>query len=461
MTEREFGDGGPDERLHRIQRSRREFLKLTVAAASSAGSLSFPLFGEAEAARAAPEDRGNAMPGRIVIFRDPAMNGHQAVIARDRVEEVVHRGVQMLTGIGDTAAAFESLFPGLHSGSRFAVKVNCLAPNDTRWEVVRGVVSGLSRMLGGSYDVSRVTIYDVQTNLVEHDYDEEEFTFGGRYPYITSTNNCSSTYYVYDDHRLSNFILQADYVINIPVLKAHAGYPNHEITTAFKNHYGSLCPQDLCNDITGMFTVNTNANIKNKTCLVVTSALRGTYQGGPWEPPLLWNTFPERSPNTILFTTDPATEAYWCRDFINTERAARGLSAYACPWVEQASQAPYSLGISNPAQMLVIRGGPTGVDEGAGAPTAAVSLAPCVPNPFDAQTTIRMWFPRPARGEVAITDVAGRLIRGLREAGFPAGHCRIPWDGCDGAGRPVPAGVYFVRLFAEGVERSTSVIRAR
>jgi flagellar hook assembly protein FlgD len=47
-------------------------------------------------------------------------------------------------------------------------------------------------------------------------------------------------------------------------------------------------------------------------------------------------------------------------------------------------------------------------------------------------------------------NVTGRLVRrlesGPRQAGFQTAH----WDGNDGSGRVVPAGVYFVRFAAGG-----------
>ena len=61
-------------RAHRETRSRRDFLKavaITAAAASSA-----PL----SVARAARLGRGNALPGRIVLYQDSGMDGHLANI---------------------------------------------------------------------------------------------------------------------------------------------------------------------------------------------------------------------------------------------------------------------------------------------------------------------------------------------------------------------------------------------
>lgn len=453
----------PDETRRRSHTSRREFLRLSAMTAAAAAVR------PARVARAfAGRDprppvpgRGNAMPGKIVLLHDPLMDGHESTINRDQVEVNVHQGVRLLAGLPGTAAAFESLFPGLHSGSLIAIKVNCLAWNDSRWEVVRGVVSGLSMMLGGTYNVSNVTIHDVQTNLPNHGYIPSEFTFGGNTPVIRSTENCSS-YYIYENHVLSNDVLNADYVINVPCLKAHnVGYPQHEITTAFKNHYGSICPQHLCNNITGMLTVNADTNIKDKTALVLTSALRGTYEGGPWEPAQTWNTFPEQTPNTLFLTTDPVTEGYWARDMINAERLSRGWSPFGCPWVEGASEAPYNLGVSDPEEMTVVYYDPaTGVGDLAD-PQVSTFLAPNIPNPFSRETTLRLRMARPGHVKLTVVDPSGRTLRRLAQREFPAGYAQLRWDGRDDRGGRVPSGVYFIRLqTSEGV-RTRRVLVAR
>lgn len=442
------------------EKTRRDFLKLSALAAVSAAAGSAPI-SKAIAGpgrHRSPHGRGNEMPGRIVLFHDSTMDGHESTIDVDQVEAGVHACVRLLTGIDDTAMAFESLFPGLHSGSRIAIKVNCLAWNDTRWEVVRGVASGLSSMLDGTYDISQVTIYDVQTTLSDHGYIGERFDFGGNTARITSSNDCSSSYYVYGSHRLSNFILNGDYLINIPVLKAHnAGYPEHLITTAMKNNYGSICPQNLCNNIPGMLAVNADPNVRDKTSLIITSALRGTYNGGPWEPAQLWNTFAEQTPNMLLATTDPVTEAYWARDLINAERDARGMPVFDCPWVEEAAEPPYSLGISDPDAMDVVYVDPATVTDLSPVRNGTY-LAPNAPNPFTEATMLRFRLGRPGSARLVVVGASGRVLRRLVDREFPVGNHELQWNGRDDTGRRVAAGVYFVRLDAGGATTTRQVM---
>jgi hypothetical protein len=75
------------------------------------------------------------------------------------------------------------------------------------------------------------------------------------------------------------------------------------------------------------------------------------------------------------------------------------------------------------------------------------------PNPFNAGTVLRATLPRAGRVDLRIHDVAGRRVRTLLAgAPRPAGPLAVRWDGDDDRGRPLPSGVYFARLRAEGLD---------
>jgi len=454
-------DSRPVEAARRAT-SRRAFLKMSAIAAAAAsvpataGAWLPPAGGPRHAGPSAGTTRVNSLPGRIVLFQNDLMGGHLSTIDYAFVEQVVHRGVRILTGIDDVGLAFESLFPGLTATSTFAIKVNCIGPTDTRWETARGIVSGLSLMLGGTYDVSRVTVFD-RHNLGAHGYSAANFTFNGHTAVLSSTSNPGS-YYVYGGHRLSNYIVNGTYVIDVPALKSHDVAAN-AITVALKNHYGSCTPSSLCGDITGMLTVNADAHIKEKTCLIVTDALRGTYDGGPGLSPQSWMTFPAATPNMLTFSTDPVTNEYWARSVINAERAARSLPAKVCPWIEQAAGAPYNLGVCDPGQMVVVDA--SAVAENPSGEAGALFLSPGAPNPFGARTSLSFHLGQEGPAALVILDAAGRVVRELARRTFPAGATRITWSGEDSRGVPVPAGVYFARLESPAGSRTRRVVRTR
>ncbi len=451
--------------------NRRDFLRLSSLAALAAIGLkpqATPAIASAAVPRGLPQSlssaqRSNAMPGRIIKLHEPLMGGHLATPSKEVIEQVVHSGVRVLTGQSGTGPAFESLFPGLTSTSKIVIKVNCIADYSanqgsfTRWETVRGIVSGLAQMLGYTYDISQVTIFD-NHDLPGHGYAAAEFAFNGHTAQIMSGNNPGS-YAPYGSYRLSNYIVNANYLINVPILKSHTD-ANNQITGALKNHYGSCNPSSLCGDITGMLTLNADAYIRNKTCLILTDVIRATYNGGPVDPPGYWNTFPEHTPNTLFFATDPVTSEYWGRNMINTERLTHGWAAKPCPWIEQASQAPYSLGVSDPALMTVVSLNATDVPTDTQATGELPFLLPNIPNPFREWTKIRFRMVRPGYAAVAIADVSGRLVRDLGGRDFPAGNAEVDWDGRDASGRGVAPGVYFARVRAGASSSSRAIVKA-
>jgi hypothetical protein len=95
-----------------------------------------------------------------------------------------------------------------------------------------------------------------------------------------------------------------------------------------------------------------------------------------------------------------------------------------------------------------------------GVPSGFV-LRPAYPNPFNPATTVAFEIPRPARTQVTVRDVRGRLVRVLADRDFPAGGHKVSWDATDGSGSPVSAGVYVVRLEAEGVNLARKILLAR
>jgi hypothetical protein len=88
-------------------------------------------------------------------------------------------------------------------------------------------------------------------------------------------------------------------------------------------------------------------------------------------------------------------------------------------------------------------------------------LYPNYPNPFNRSTVLPFDLIAAAEVRVAVVDAAGRTVRELARRGFPAGHHALHWDSEDGAGRPVPSGIYLVRLQTPGFSaiRKIMIIR--
>jgi hypothetical protein len=84
------------------------------------------------------------------------------------------------------------------------------------------------------------------------------------------------------------------------------------------------------------------------------------------------------------------------------------------------------------------------------------------PNPFASSTRIAYELPGDASVSLRIYDVSGRLLRVLdSDAPRTRGEHAVWWDGRDARDRPVPSGIYFVRLDAPGTDRTERVLRIR
>jgi len=94
-----------------------------------------------------------------------------------------------------------------------------------------------------------------------------------------------------------------------------------------------------------------------------------------------------------------------------------------------------------------------------GSATPGLGLLPNRPNPFGARTTISYELDADASVRLEVFDVTGRLVQTLVDGRVDAGRNAVSWDGTDRAGRPVVAGVYYVRLRTPaGEERRTLTV---
>jgi len=86
-------------------------------------------------------------------------------------------------------------------------------------------------------------------------------------------------------------------------------------------------------------------------------------------------------------------------------------------------------------------------------------LLAAAPNPFAGATRLAFVLPRDGEVDLRVFDVAGREVAELRRGRLPAGTHVAGWDGRDGDGRAVPAGVYLVRCALDGMAATGRVVR--
>jgi len=106
-----------------------------------------------------------------------------------------------------------------------------------------------------------------------------------------------------------------------------------------------------------------------------------------------------------------------------------------------------------------------GVTPGLGVPVPAAGgglvLEAPRPQPSGDVTTLAFTLPHSAGVDLSIVDAAGRRIARLAGGTLAAGAHTVRWDGRDTAGRAAPAGVYFVRLAADGRTVTRRLVLAR
>lgn len=103
----------------------------------------------------------------------------------------------------------------------------------------------------------------------------------------------------------------------------------------------------------------------------------------------------------------------------------------------------------------------TSIDEEDGVAARTFGLSAASPNPTRGATTLRFTLPRAAHATLELYDSQGRRVRTLAHGEHVAGERAVGWNGRDGSGRAVRAGVYFARLTSEGSTRRVRLVLTR
>jgi hypothetical protein len=96
----------------------------------------------------------------------------------------------------------------------------------------------------------------------------------------------------------------------------------------------------------------------------------------------------------------------------------------------------------------------SGNGDGPGTPSLSVWGLVAYPNPFNSGTTFRFHLEREGSVRLEIFDLAGRRVRHSTESETAKGEIRVAWDARDQAGRKLPSGTYFCRVFHDGAMAS-------
>jgi hypothetical protein len=97
-----------------------------------------------------------------------------------------------------------------------------------------------------------------------------------------------------------------------------------------------------------------------------------------------------------------------------------------------------------------------------GAPARLAFAGNVAPNPVAAGGMAHISFVVPrttGATRLQVVDLAGRVVATLVNAPLSPGRYSVPWDGTTAHGGLARAGVYFVKLSAEGASATTRLVR--
>jgi hypothetical protein len=289
--------------MHKI--TRREFLKITGAAAAGATLLS---------AGCAPQGVPPAATATLLPTAEPTLTPASATTLLGKVMHVHHAGVwagkdlvpaalgQMLdsavtqlTGVAEANAAWASLF---RPQERIAIKVNAFR-NSLIWTHPPLVTALTDRLQAAGVPAEQITIFDYYTNELQ----TAGFAVNPGGPGIRcqGTDNQYTTTVKLGNYsaRVSDILMNTDALINVPVLKAHM---LSGLTFALKNHYGSVDqPGNLHNFAACLPALNALPAIKDRTRLVIGDMLSACLQYAGSFP--YWTA--DYTGDSILMSADP------------------------------------------------------------------------------------------------------------------------------------------------------------
>jgi hypothetical protein len=264
-------------------------------------------------------------------------------VDQDVVYEMVDCGVMALTGTTNRAAAWQALMPDYFSGQRVAIKVNLNNAQsesdddnsiDALIEPVNGIIRGLKQIGVAESDIWVFDAIRPIPNRLRNGcaFPGVQFSggWGPNWQGFSATERVTfqpSGAPPLDSQRISNVLVNADYLINMPIMKKHCCA---WVSLSFKNHLGSI---EDCVALHGyifpyqsnytaayspMVDIYKNRHFVGKTVLTIGDGLFGS-RGDQFTEPRPWATFGDQAPNSLFFSKDPVAIDCVMYDFLEAE----------------------------------------------------------------------------------------------------------------------------------------------
>jgi hypothetical protein len=269
-------------------------------------------------------------------------------VSQTKVDQMLDDGIKTLTNQAALADAWRVILPTYQTGQGIALKVSFNNSNDCTGgsaidavpEPINAIIRGLKAMGVAEddiwiYDAIRaipnrfVTGCDFTGVRFYDDSCRRAATFNSNDPNAHVTFHPPSGIPTPPATRVSDVIVNATYLINVPIMKVHS-FGTTGVSLGFKNHWGTIDgPSGLHDyimldgpyrrsDYNALVDVYRNPHIGGKTVLTVADGLFGSIVGYS-VPPAPWSTFGNHAPHSLLLATDPvAIDCVMC-DLIKAE----------------------------------------------------------------------------------------------------------------------------------------------
>jgi len=284
----------------------------------------------------------------VAIIRDKSKTVIQGqTVNATIVQNLVDKAVMTLSGKDDIAKAWATY---VSPKDKVAVKFNGLFANATTHpEVITAVTNGL---LKAGVNPANIVVYDradrdFETARVQINRDGD-----GPRAYPTGQNLGDPVKAGPVETRLSRILLDADVLINVPMMKTHvlAG-----ITGALKNHMGSIPnagafhpdPEEKKrNNVILTADVNALEPIRTKTRICICDALYALFDGGPqFRPNARWDYC------GVIASVDPVAMDVTLAELIKAKRLEEGKTPYHAPIAHVERAIKLGLGVGDLAKI--------------------------------------------------------------------------------------------------------------
>jgi hypothetical protein len=274
------------------------------------------------------------VPNRVVSVHDSTATNwdyqtgyHWQYIDQEAVDNMVALGVMALTERTNTVDAWNDLIP-YQPGEEVVIKLNFNNAGCSDSDKMDGYSEPVNAAIDGlvSIGVPPENIWITDPSRIM----PPRFIYGIANSPHASVAQCPAG----EKIRPAQVFVDAEHLINIPLLKSHTSYP----TLVLKNHYGSVIYRD--NTLESMHAyfeqsgntggcdlerenilavINDNPHIRDKTRLVIGDGLFGNPYNN-WSSVERWDIFGNDDPNILFFGADPVAVESVMMEYIVAER---------------------------------------------------------------------------------------------------------------------------------------------